>query len=35
MASINTAKTFSMSNSGKELYVNFGAQRGVLTFRRL
>jgi hypothetical protein len=35
MSSINTAKTFNMSKSGKELYVNFGAQRGVLTFRRL
>ena len=34
MSLINTASTFSLSKSGKELYVNFGAEQGVLTFRR-
>ena len=34
MSLINTASTFSLSKNGKELYVNFGAEQGVLTFRR-
>ena len=33
MSSINTASTFSLSKGGKDLYVNFGAEQGVLTFR--
>ena len=34
MSLINTASTFSLAKSGKELYVNFGDEQGVLTFRR-
>jgi hypothetical protein len=34
LAAINSATTFSFSGNGEELYVNFGAERGTLTFRR-
>jgi hypothetical protein len=32
---INTVSSFSMSGSGKELYINYGAERGTMTLRRL
>lgn len=34
MSLLNTASTFSMAKNNTELYVNFGAEQGVLTFRR-
>jgi hypothetical protein len=34
LAAIDLATTFNMAGNGKELFVNFGAERGVLTFKR-
>jgi len=35
LSAINTVSSFTLSGDGKELSVNFGAERGRLTFRRL